>query len=268
MFQAKCIFGFLILLCVSFCSIEAQSILELEESVVLGNNSDANPDLGTMRWTGKDFEVWNGIIWASLTKEEGAIKDINGNIYNTVAIGNQVWMQENLRVNRYRDGSLIDAIGSNGYLWRQYKSGAYCWYDNDRDYELLYGKLYNCYAVIDSRGLCPSGWHVPSEEDWNELRDYLDPNAMDNPSLPGGQEENIAGGEMKSKSGFTGLLGGNRQGGEFFNFVNRGNVGFWWSSSIISEGLGVSRSIHSFDADMRRGVKDMSSGLSVRCLKD
>ena len=100
------------------------------------------------------------------------IKDINGNIYKTVYIGTQHWMAENLKVNKYNDGTVIPNIIPKGE--REWHSdGAWCYYDNKQVNNSKYGKLYNWWVVNNTKNVCPIGWHVPSSNDWHTLIDYL-----------------------------------------------------------------------------------------------
>ena len=116
--------------------------------------------------------------------ETGTIRDVDGNVYQIVKIGKQWWMTENLKVTKYRNGEwIINVTGSN--TWPALTGGAYCYYDNDFNNATFYSNLYNWYAVVDRRNIAPEGWHVPTDDDWQELVDYL-----------GG--EVIAGGKMKS----------------------------------------------------------------------
>ena len=95
----------------------------------------------------------------------GMLTDIDGNIYKTVQIGNQIWMAENLRVSRYRNGDLIPNVTDNE-KWGEFETGAWCNYDNNPNLNSEYGKLYNWYAVADSRNIAPAGWHVPTDAEW------------------------------------------------------------------------------------------------------
>ena len=112
------------------------------------------------------------------------VTDIDGNIYNTVTIGSQVWMVENLRVSKYRDGTSIPNVTDNTQ-WTNLTTGAYCYYDNNSSFNNIYGKLYNWYAVNNSKNIAPLGWHIPSDAEWITLYNYL-----------GGQL--VAGGALKS----------------------------------------------------------------------
>ncbi|MFM7748293.1 MAG: fibrobacter succinogenes major paralogous domain-containing protein, partial [Bacteroidota bacterium] len=176
------------------------------------------------------------------------VTDVDNNSYNTVQIGTQCWTQSNLKVSKYRNGDTIPTGLSNS-AWENTTSGAYAIYNNDPVNDGLYGKLYNHFAVTDVRGLCPTGWHVPSDGEWNILVNYLDPNAdtVCGYCLQSG----IAGGALKStatqptptgwlspntgatnSSGFTALPGGRRNSDGDFYYMTY--YGYWWSSSVSS----------------------------------
>src|SRR5665811_1655414 len=173
------------------------------------------------------------------------VTDKDGNSYNTVHIGSQVWMSANLNVSHFRNGDIIpEAEGFDG--WE--KAGnegnpAWCYNGNDPVNGRTYKKLYNWYAVHDPRGLAPYGWHVPSTLEWAALSDYL-----------GG--ESVAGDKMKSTSGwesngngtnvsgFAGLPGGYRTYRTNYGpFTNVGNYGYWWSSTENDTTLAWYRSL-------------------------
>jgi uncharacterized protein (TIGR02145 family) len=167
--------------------------------------------------------------------------------------------------------------------WENTTSGAYAIYNNDPVNDGLYGKLYNHYAVTDSRGLCPTGWHVPSNGEWNVLVKFLDPSAD---TICGNCiSSGIAGGKMKStatqptpggwiapnsdatnSSGFTGLPGGSRDFGG--GFANLGPDGGWWSSSVAGSGFAWSRGLGYYYAGATRYYFYHRFGFSVRCLKN
>jgi uncharacterized protein (TIGR02145 family) len=160
---------------------------------------------------------------------ENTVSDIDNNEYNTVQIGLQTWMKENLKTTKYRDGSKINYI-INGPDWESVSEGAYSWYnDNEIDYKDKYGALYNYFAGIDARKLCPTGWRIPDQQDWLELINYL-----------GGVQ--VSGGLLKEEgtiywlnpntgatnlSGFSALPGGALYYGEY-NW--EGIYGFWLST--------------------------------------
>ena len=194
------------------------------------------------------------------------ISDIEGNIYNTVSIGNQIWMASNLSTSRYRNGAYIPYI-LNSNQWALTKSPALSFYNHDNTYETNYGKQYNWYAVTDTQGICPNGWHIPSNNEWTILSDFL-----------GGL--NVAGGKMKAmgtqfwsfpsngnnSSGFTGLPGGFRNVDGTFGIL--GYNGFWWSATDENEQKAFNRSIIYTDNVLSVGSSSKNQGFSVRCLKD
>jgi uncharacterized protein (TIGR02145 family) len=206
------------------------------------------------------------------TPTGSTIKDADGNIYHTVTIGTQVWMVENLKTTKYNDGTAIPLV-TNSTAWGTLTTPGYCWYNNDSaTYKTTYGALYNWYAVLTGK-LCPSGWHVPIESDWNTLATYL-----------GGV--NVAGGKMKStgtmgggtglwqapnagatnESGFTALPGGERNYGAFDYIEVCGN---WWSSTTDIAGTTYYRVLTYDYNDLEFYADNINVfGFSVRCIKD
>jgi uncharacterized protein (TIGR02145 family) len=207
----------------------------------------------------------------------GSMTDQDGNMYKTIQIGNQEWMAENLKVSHYRNGQPI-ALVTNNTTWSGLTTGATCWYNNDSaSYNCPYGKLYNWYAVADNRNLCPTGWHVPSDTEWNILIEYLD--SSFDPSTTGLQSS-IAGGKIKSTGtqywqspntladnsiGFSGLPGGARS----LNVDNGlGYGGTWWSSTQLSNSHARYRDLLYYSGEVRRDYDYKWVGYSVRCLND
>jgi uncharacterized protein (TIGR02145 family) len=208
----------------------------------------------------------------------GSVTDIDGNVYETVLIGNQWWMAENLRTANYSNGEPIPNVTDNT-AWTQLNSGAWCNYSNNAANDAVYGKLYNWYTTIDPRGLCPAGWHVPSDFEWNTLIGNLDP--IFDPSALNSQST-TAGGKMKStgtqywlspntaannESGFSGLPGGYRFG-PFGDFYYVGSNGFWWSSSESTSTSSLGRDLYYDSGDAYRNSYNLQDGFSVRCLMD
>jgi len=187
--------------------------------------------------------------------------------YATVQIGEQCWFAENLHSEKYDNGDAIPQNVSDAE-WISTISGATAVYGENASNLGIYGRLYNWYAVDDARGLCPSGWHVPSDDEFTQLTDYL-----------GG--ENGAGGKMKeagfdhwnppntgatNSSGWTGLPGGYRVDFSGY-FSNAGNYGFWWSSSPNGSNAWF-RGMYNFNEDVNRHYNVPRYGLSVRCVRD
>ena len=191
--------------------------------------------------------------------------DIDGNTYTSIIINGQEWMQQNLAVTKYRNGDPIPT-GLSNTTWQNTTSGAYAIYNNDAANNTLYGKLYNWYAVNDGRGLCPTGWHVPSDAEWTTLENNL-----------GGS--GVAGGKMKSttgwtspntgatnSSGFTAFPGGCRNSNGTYDGI--GNFGFWWSSSESGSGSAWTRSLYYSVSIVVRSNFNKRLGFSVRCVRD
>jgi len=197
----------------------------------------------------------------------GTVTDIDGNVYNTIKIGNQIWMKENLKVTHYRDGTAIQNV-SDGWDWWHVSTGAYCEYENLSSNGSTYGKLYNWYAV-NTGILAPTGWHVPTEAEWTVLENFLG-----NASTAGGrlkeagtnhwQSPNV---EATNATGFTGLPGGERTStGSFFNLTYSG---YWWANT---EGTDIAYGrYHWLDFNSGFLLKNEDykvDGCSVRCIKD
>ncbi len=195
------------------------------------------------------------------------VKDIDGNLYPAVKIGDQVWMGSNLRTTRYNDEAVITLV-SDGTDWSNLGTEAYCWYDNDEaSYKNEYGAIYNFY-VVESGKLCPSGWHVPTYEEWLSLETYL-----------GGV--GAAGGKLKEtgtvrwatpntgatdETGFGGRPGGKRDTGG--NFLSEGDYGLWWSSTESGGTNGLGRYLDAASTNLSNFGEDKKTGCSVRCVKD
>ncbi|MFM7701553.1 MAG: fibrobacter succinogenes major paralogous domain-containing protein, partial [Bacteroidota bacterium] len=196
-------------------------------------------------------------------------------------IGNQCWTQSNLKVSKYRNGNNI-YTGFSRSDWPNITSGAYAIFNNDPVNDGLYGKLYNHYAVTDSRGLCPTGWHVPSDGEWNILVKYLDPNAD---TVCANCTQSGAGGALKStatqptpggwvspntgatnSSGFTAPPGGLRYDDGDFNVMTNG--GYWWASSVLSASSAWFRSLDFNYSGIGRLDDVRTYGFSVRCCRD
>jgi clan AA aspartic protease (TIGR02281 family) len=197
----------------------------------------------------------------------GTVSDIDGQVYKTVKIGNQVWMAENLNVERFRNGDLIPHAKTEEE-WKkagENKQPAWCYYDNDPANGKKYGKLYNWYAVNDPRGLAPKGWHIPGDEEWTTLIDYLGGESRAGAKMKStsGWAEN---GNGNNKGGFSGLPGGLRFSTGVFNYFNKN--GYWWSSSEYYRYNAWNRNLNYFNNDINRNYNDLEKGLSVRCLRD
>jgi len=204
--------------------------------------------------------------------ESNTVTDIDGNVYQTVTIGDQVWMAENLKVTHYRNGDEIPFLSSGSDLW-SWSQDAYGYYNDQPGHIENYGLLYNWNAVEDSRNIAPAGWHVPTLSDWQTLIIYL-----------GG--EVVAGGKMKdvgtsfwtspntgatNESGFTALGAGYRRSVDGVDVVMGYSAKFWSSDDYTNEfghSLAWYLSLSNNNASAIIDGFDFKPGLSVRCIKD
>ena len=194
------------------------------------------------------------------------LTDLDGNTYNVVIIGTQVWMASNLKTTKYNDGGNIPNITST---WSSQTSGAYCWYNNNVTNKAAYGALYNWYAVNTGK-LCPTNWHVPSDTEWLSLMSYLGGTAV-----AGGKLKEMGTGHWITPNtgasndyGFTALPGGHRSGdGNFFSISTAGD---WWASGTWWQDVnyGTGFFMYNTSAGVSYGATGKKNGNSVRCIKN
>ena len=195
--------------------------------------------------------------------------DADGHNYNALTIGSQVWMAENLKTTKYRNGDLIETTIPSTLDISGQSTPKYQWaYDGEEENVDTYGRLYTWYAATDSRGVCPAGWHVPSSAEWTTLTSFL-----------GG--ESSAGGKLKevdtlhwyspntgatNETGFTALPGGQRNSDKAFNSI--GIFGCWWSSTASGADYAWHTYIGYDSSDLIIEDYGKRVGFSVRCLQD
>ncbi len=197
------------------------------------------------------------------------VSDIEGNVYKTVAIGTQIWMAENLKTTKYRNGVSIPLVTTNA-SWAALTSGAYCLYNNDAaSFKATYGALYNWYAVTDPRNIAPMGWHVPTDADWTTLINYLGNLSIDGSKMKeaGTSHWSDPNTGATNTSGFTGLPGGYRYSNDgVFYYV--GLYSYWWSSTENDTTSAWQRGLYYLDFKVTRDPYDKKYGYSVRLVKD
>jgi uncharacterized protein (TIGR02145 family) len=202
-----------------------------------------------------------------LTGITGTVNDADGNTYNTIGIGYQVWMTENLKTTKYNDNTSITLV-TNDTSWNKLSTAAYCWYNNDETaYKSSYGAIYNWYTVNTSK-LCPTGWHVPTDDDFTTLVEYV-----------GGASS--AGGILKESGtshwsspntgatngfGFTSLPGGVRYDSGSFDFL--GSQGNWWSATSYSTIYAKNLNLYYNYSNSFQVYTNKKYGMSIRCVKD
>ena len=212
-----------------------------------------------------------------------SVKDIEGNTYKTVKIGEQLWMAENLKTTHYKNGDEMPTGLSSGMFgkWVNTTSGAYTVYDNVPSNTDVYGNLYNWYAVDDERGICPEGFHIPSEKEWKKLEIFLGMSEEKYSSMMRGDTDEgskLAGnadlwndGNLKNisafgTSGFNALPAGYRSR-ELGRYTGMGKYGIFWSSGLEESRLWC-RNMYYNHSRVMRVTNDKRMGLSVRCVVD
>ncbi len=200
----------------------------------------------------------------------------DGRTYDLVEIGGQCWFADNLATDQYRNGDLIPT-GLENAIWSTTTSGAYAIYNNDPANDVTYGKLYNWYTTVDTRGLCPTGWHVPTDCEWMYLEGSLGMSVSEQEI--NGWRANV-GGNMKAttgwnfpntgatnSSGFTAFAGGYRFG-NWPSYSNLGIVGYWWSNTEFASNSAWGRLIFYNNSVVNRFENVKKDGFSVRCVRD
>ncbi len=208
-------------------------------------------------------EQYLQITQTNTFETDNTVTDIDGNKYHTVTIGFQTWLRENLRTSRYRNGDTIPEIAYH-FDWGCATNGAWCWFDNNHTYDTSYGKLYNWYAVDDSRGLCPTGWHVSSDIEWQVLEFLL--SVVQGYKLKefGTKHWEDYGGD--NESGFTGRPGGQRlTNGGYLLIRQQAN---WWTSSWLGPNVSIYRRLEDGSDTSTSNYEDHKNAFSVRCVKD
>ena len=248
-------------------NVSANTITSQRTANITVSGSDVNPIKITV-----NQEAGSSSLTETLT-------DYDGNIYNAVQIGNQVWMTENLKVIHYSDGESIPLV-TDSVEWANLDDNddACCYYAND--YNSEYGVLYTWTAAMGDntvgsntnpsgvQGVCPDGWHLPSEPEWHELIDYLggDSNAggkLKESDTTHWKSPNI---DADNSSRFTGLPGGGRdQDGAF---ISLRYYGFWWSTTDVVSYASNDLILYYNNSEAITSYYYKSSGLSVRCVKD
>jgi uncharacterized protein (TIGR02145 family) len=193
-----------------------------------------------------------------------------------VEIGGQCWFADNLATDQYRNGDLIPTSLDNT-TWQNTTSGAYAIYNNDPANEVTYGKLYNWYTTADTRGLCPTGWHVPTDCEWMYLESSLGMPVADQETA--GWRGTTVGGALKAttnwfspntgatnSSGFTALPGGYRYPYGPYGLI--GSDGNWWSSTESGSSSAWNRVLTAGNSNVSRNNSSKRNGISVRCVRD
>lgn len=195
------------------------------------------------------------------------ILDIDKNSYEAFGIGTQIWMTQNLRTSRLNSGAKINLVTDNNQ-WKSLSQLGYCWYNNDSIKNERFGTLYNFFTV-ETGLLCPTGWHVPTRNDWNILIRSL-------------EGENLAGGRMKAyfsgfwkypanfanRPGFSAMPGGFRSSVLNRQFTSIDLAGYWWTLKSDSDSGYYSIVLKASSTAVYSSYLLKQDGLSIRCIKD
>jgi uncharacterized protein (TIGR02145 family) len=207
--------------------------------------------------------------------QTGTVIDIEGNVYKTVEIGTQTWMAENLKTSLLNDSSsildncshIITVLNDTGYV--NVLTTGYCWYNNVSDTTRNhFGALYNFYAVETGK-LCPIGWHVPDEAEWNILTDYLGGKSIAGGKLkaPGSRYWDIPNRGATDESGFNALPGGQRYGSRN-TFSGIREFGYWWTSSTRNVGIATTKYILYDNTAIFEDEVPQTTACSIRCIRN
>ena len=240
---------------------------------------------------GDEVSFSTGTPIPSFSCGTSTVSDVDGNNYNTVQIGTQCWTQSNLKVSKYRNGDSIPTV-YNDLDWASLTYGAFCILENNPIYNGVYGKLYNHFAVMDVRGICPTGWHVPSDFEWKILIRHLDASADTMCNVNYGQAcvpSTMAGGMLRNvavsgnlgvsgwgqpnagatnSSGFDALPGGWRHNTNGA-FIGTTDMAYWWSYKLINApSILLMSNTASIQLSQNEDYNLKTNGNYVRCLKD
>jgi uncharacterized protein (TIGR02145 family) len=197
----------------------------------------------------------------TIMKKPYTLHDIDGNVYDSVMLGTQTWMAENLKTTKYNNGLSIPNVTDNN-TWKSLSTDAFCWYDNDISYKNIMGCLYNYYAVTDK--LCPVGWRVPRDGDWKILEMLMGMSLTEADSLNWRGDGDAF---ILESSNFKALFAGFRSGW-YGDFGDYGQGAYFWTGSEYDKTTAYCRSLEYPINKINRGPNAKSSGFSIRCIKN
>ena len=236
-----------------------------------------------IRGTITEGPVWSFTTSSEIQAEPDPVSDIDGNFYKTVRLGTQVWMAENLKTTRYKDGMAIPLVTEKSE-WSGTKSPGFCWFNNDEEASKnRYGALYNLYTINTGK-ICPDGWHVPAKSEWTKLLDHLVTYGYNyDGSLSGykvakalasstgwassyiqGAIGNTDYPAKVNASGFSALPGGYRNVNGYYLYS--GSYGYWWLSD--KSYFGDFYYLENSYSEVLNSFSNKNNGMSVRCVKD
>lgn len=212
-----------------------------------------------------------------------SVTDLDGNVYHTITIGTQTWMVENLKTTKFRNGESITNIIDNT-SWGATSFASYCNYNNDAAQVAKFGRLYNWYAVTDTRKIAPEGWHVASDAEWTALENYLITNGYnyDGSNISNKIAKALASSTDWNTSTAIGAIGNNLTENNTSGFAavpagyrntvgaydNVGFDGYWWCSTESTEATARFRYLFHFSYNLYNYHYSKNYGFSVRCVRD
>lgn len=199
--------------------------------------------------------------------DKGTVVDVDSNVYNTINIDGQWWMVENLKTEHYQNGDEIDNV-INPEKWKDLKTGAWASFDNKAENETISGKLYNGYAIIDPRGICPEGWRVPTSDDWEVLFGLLGMSGS-GPDGPGSKLKAVSAvwdDMARNTVGFSALPGGHRRAGGSFEYGD--SRAFFWSVLKTTKDRGNAIELVKSSSVVNEARASWEEGNSCRCIKE
>ena len=256
-------------------SFDASGLYSLSVTDAIGCISSTNLKITVQHWglsrTGE--KTLDSAIQINANGQIGSLtplsQDGKRRVYRTnipsVTIGSQVWTNRNLDVTTYRNGDVIPEV-TDLTTWKNLTTGAWCYYSNDAANGTTYGKLYNWYAVNDSRGLAPAGWHVPTDAEWTALGTSLGGNSVAGGKMKTTDRWNSPNTSATNSSGFNGLPGGFRNSNGGFEGV--GIDGYWWSASQYNDSDAWFRDLGHLDGKLESYSYTKKAGFLVRLVKD
>lgn len=209
--------------------------------------------------------IFNLILAFSFDLKGQTVTDADGNVYDTVMIGTQVWLKSNLKTTKYNDGVPIPNVTDN-VTWSNLTTPAYCWYENNKaTYGDVYGALYNGYSVATGK-LCPTGWHVPTNQEWTTLIDYLGGSSVAGNKLKeaGTAHWYLPNPGATNESGFTALPSGLRGGYGVFDLAK--GCGTWYSSTFPAPTTAGYFDTYYHSGLVGQGSDNKMGGRAVRCI--
>jgi len=241
------------------------------ESMTIGIEYENSGVFENTTKTGKIFERGKKYV-VQMDDTPSTVTDADLNVYNTIRIGSQVWMAENLKTTKYLNGDLIGTTTpatldiSNVTT---YPTPKYQWaYDGNESNVATYGRLYTWHAATDSRNICPTGWHLPTDAEWTALTTFVGSNPGNQLKEAGSSHWGSSNTGANNSSGFTALPGGDRYDDGTFHFIGYDGDGYWWSSTEYSTSNAWGRNVYCGAGVVSRYGGYKTYGFSVRCIKD